>query len=353
MRAFLKSFFLTSVSIFHTGTGFAQADSFEVTSNKLTLVRGGAYLTSYLQSKGNSSSTLFVWAPQLKVNDTFSLIADVGSTVLNTPSNRFLVLYGMMRPDFAFTKEWHGDVGAGMQQWTKEDGLIAMYGIGMSYEFENMFWGLIRRARVGANSIPKAKHPTYQMVAGIETDFFNVQERVLSNEKQEPPQLKPQEPTPTATPSPEPAVEPSPTPAPAPVVSAAPVKVNLSSTLVTFKKGSAVLEKSSKELIERIGKFLAQNKTWEKLEVSGHTDRSGSEKLNAKLSAARAESVRTVLISSGVSSEKLNARGFGSTHILASEDPKSAKNRRVELAFAGVSDAKAIEEGIKNAIDQK
>ncbi len=67
--------------------------------------------------------------------------------------------------------------------------------------------------------------------------------------------------------------------------------------------------------------------------VGGHTDNVGSAKLNAKLSAARANSVKAYLVGKGVKSELLSAEGFGPSKPVADNGTKAgrAKNRRIEL----------------------
>ena len=69
-----------------------------------------------------------------------------------------------------------------------------------------------------------------------------------------------------------------------------------------------------------------------KIELSGHTDNTGSEALNQKLSQERAESVRTYLISKGISADRLIAKGYGSSRPVDSNDTSTGRqnNRRTE-----------------------
>jgi len=70
-----------------------------------------------------------------------------------------------------------------------------------------------------------------------------------------------------------------------------------------------------------------------KVEVTGHTDWTGSEAYNQNLSIQRAEAVRDYLIRNGVKAENLTFKGLGETTPMA--DNKTAEgralNRRVEL----------------------
>lgn len=67
--------------------------------------------------------------------------------------------------------------------------------------------------------------------------------------------------------------------------------------------------------------------------VYGHTDGSGPEEFNAKLSAARANSVKKYLLAKGVDPSRIIVESFGSHKPIASNDTEEgkAKNRRVEL----------------------
>ncbi len=62
--------------------------------------------------------------------------------------------------------------------------------------------------------------------------------------------------------------------------------------------------------------------------VAGHTDQSGPEEYNQKLSERRAEAVKKELVNMGVIEERLKAVGFGETKPISS-DP--SQNRRVEV----------------------
>ena len=70
-----------------------------------------------------------------------------------------------------------------------------------------------------------------------------------------------------------------------------------------------------------------------KVEIGGHTDRSGSEAKNRVLSTKRAKFVYDYLISNGVSIDQLTYKGYGSSYPAFSNKYKSgrANNRRIEV----------------------
>lgn len=69
------------------------------------------------------------------------------------------------------------------------------------------------------------------------------------------------------------------------------------------------------------------------IEISGHTDDTGTSDFNSKLSQGRAEAVRNYLIQKGVTANRITAKGYGDTLPVAdnSTDEGKAKNRRTEV----------------------
>jgi OOP family OmpA-OmpF porin len=68
--------------------------------------------------------------------------------------------------------------------------------------------------------------------------------------------------------------------------------------------------------------------------VGGHTDSVGSDAYNQGLSLRRAESVRNYLSNHGVSSSRLQAKGYGESQPVADNSTQDGRalNRRVELS---------------------
>lgn len=101
---------------------------------------------------------------------------------------------------------------------------------------------------------------------------------------------------------------------------------------VNFKTGSSVLTNEAKNILGKVVRTLNDYKEMH-LEISGHTDSSGSRALNMKLSRKRAESVRRFLINQGIENYRLRAIGLGPDHPVTSNKTKAgrAKNRRIEF----------------------
>ena len=101
---------------------------------------------------------------------------------------------------------------------------------------------------------------------------------------------------------------------------------------IQFEYNSSALTEDSQSGIQVLADFLKRNPEL-KVELAGHTDNVGSEKYNQKLSADRAEVVRSALIAKGIEESRLTAKGYGSTKPLMPNDSDEhrAMNRRTEM----------------------
>ncbi len=106
---------------------------------------------------------------------------------------------------------------------------------------------------------------------------------------------------------------------------------------IYFDFDKATLRPESIEELERVVKFLQENPSL-RIEISGHTDSDGSEAYNLRLSQARAQAVVDYLISRGISSRRLTAKGYGESRPIAPNDTpeNKQKNRRTELKILGL-----------------
>ena len=70
-----------------------------------------------------------------------------------------------------------------------------------------------------------------------------------------------------------------------------------------------------------------------KIEIGGHTDADGQASANLDLSRRRAQSVAAYFEAAGISADRLNPTGYGSTVPVAPNDTaeNKAKNRRIEF----------------------
>ncbi len=101
---------------------------------------------------------------------------------------------------------------------------------------------------------------------------------------------------------------------------------------INFKTGSAdILEESYSELDKVFNSLEAFPKV--KITIEGHTDSRGSATANKILSNERAKSVRSYLISKGISPKRIQAVGYGESRPIASNktDIGKKKNRRIEI----------------------
>ena len=101
---------------------------------------------------------------------------------------------------------------------------------------------------------------------------------------------------------------------------------------VTFASGRSIITRQSFAVLDAVAASLLANPDVE-IEVAGHTDDSGAEGLNLRLSKARADAVRHYLASKGVPPARMTAEGYGESQPVASNATPQGKaqNRRVEL----------------------
>jgi outer membrane protein OmpA-like peptidoglycan-associated protein len=72
-----------------------------------------------------------------------------------------------------------------------------------------------------------------------------------------------------------------------------------------------------------------------KITIEGHTDNSGTNDYNLKLSMRRAETVKKIIVASGYPEINIRINGLGSSRPIGSNDTKEGRqrNRRVEVYF--------------------
>ena len=105
--------------------------------------------------------------------------------------------------------------------------------------------------------------------------------------------------------------------------------------VVQFASGSATIDPASTALIETLAKAITAC-AGTHVEVAGHTDTTGNTAANQALSEARAKSVADAMAAHGVPSDRLTAKGYGSTKpvMAGTSRPANAANRRIEFVVA-------------------
>jgi OOP family OmpA-OmpF porin len=106
----------------------------------------------------------------------------------------------------------------------------------------------------------------------------------------------------------------------------------LANRVVEFEHGSAFLTDSGKLILDEMAEALKKVDA-KKFEVIGHTDNVGAPARNLMLSRARADSVKTYLVSKGLPPELIATSGMGADQPLVantSEDNRK-RNRRIEF----------------------
>ncbi len=105
---------------------------------------------------------------------------------------------------------------------------------------------------------------------------------------------------------------------------------------VLFRSGSFELLPAARERLAKVSGIVLAYPTLH-LAVEGHTDSVGSDEYNQNLSERRAEAVRDYFVQQGIPAASVDARGFGKSEPIASNDTPEGRqqNRRVELILSG------------------
>ncbi|HSK12539.1 MAG TPA: OmpA family protein [Phnomibacter sp.] len=99
---------------------------------------------------------------------------------------------------------------------------------------------------------------------------------------------------------------------------------------VLFNTGSAVLRSEGKAELDRLAAFMQEYPSIN-IVLEGHTDNTGSDELNQKLSEKRAGSAKTYLVSKGISADRIKTEGYGESKPIADNNTAAGRdqNRRV------------------------
>jgi outer membrane protein OmpA-like peptidoglycan-associated protein len=119
-----------------------------------------------------------------------------------------------------------------------------------------------------------------------------------------------------------------------PVANTAPIKIGETITLknIFFNTGKSELLPASFPELDKLAGYLNEMPNT-LIAISGHTDNTGNEDQNQKLSEARAKAVADYLTEKGIDTSRINYTGYGSSRPVSSNDSEEGKqqNRRVEF----------------------
>jgi outer membrane protein OmpA-like peptidoglycan-associated protein len=103
---------------------------------------------------------------------------------------------------------------------------------------------------------------------------------------------------------------------------------------ILFEFDSFALKPSAREELESMARVL-NNYPDTKIKVDGHTDSTGSEAYNQRLSERRAKSVADYLQSLGVGNDRVTQSGYGKNMPVADNSTEAGRqqNRRVEIGI--------------------
>lgn len=103
--------------------------------------------------------------------------------------------------------------------------------------------------------------------------------------------------------------------------------------MINFEHDSTKILPESLPMLDSVGKMLSLPKVREEvLVIEGHTDASGTERYNDKLSVRRAKAIKSYLMDSyEVDSQRLVTIGHGETVLHDAQAPTNPINRRVEF----------------------
>jgi len=103
---------------------------------------------------------------------------------------------------------------------------------------------------------------------------------------------------------------------------------------ITFDTDSAVFKTSFNPILDSVAKVFAEyDKTM--VQITGHTDNTGTVAYNNTLSQKRASAVATYLMNRGIAASRISAAGMGPSYPIASNNTAAGReqNRRVEISI--------------------
>ncbi|HSJ65982.1 MAG TPA: OmpA family protein [Gemmatimonadaceae bacterium] len=120
---------------------------------------------------------------------------------------------------------------------------------------------------------------------------------------------------------------------------------------VLFDVDRATIKPGAERSLERIAAVLQQYPDHE-IAVEGHTDATGPDEYNQRLSEQRAAAVLAKLVEGGVPRERINSKGLGETTPVATNATAAGRqqNRRVEVIVLGAGTLTEAAEGVVDSV---
>lgn len=108
--------------------------------------------------------------------------------------------------------------------------------------------------------------------------------------------------------------------------------IEFSAKSILFNTGRSSFKAGVTKQLDAIAEIMNKNAK-ATFEVGGHTDSTGSDKINQKLSDKRANAVMAYLVGKGVDASRLTSKGYGAANPVDSNKTRAgrANNRRVEI----------------------
>lgn len=126
------------------------------------------------------------------------------------------------------------------------------------------------------------------------------------------------------------------------------IHLTLKEDSILFDTGKSTLtSKSQANLDKLIPIFTEYGDT--NIEIFGYTDNTGSPEFNLKLSAKRAEAVKTYLASKGLVASRFKTTGLGIEQPIATNDTPEGRSQNRRVEFAITANEKMKEEAHKEA----
>lgn len=112
-------------------------------------------------------------------------------------------------------------------------------------------------------------------------------------------------------------------------------EINLYAKTILFDVNKSVVKAQAEFILDNIAKIMNENDDFNFI-IEGHTDNTGVAEHNLQLSQERADAIKAYLIRKGVKSKRLEAKGYGQTRPIESNDTERGReiNRRVEINVA-------------------